>query len=451
MAWKKDKHVYTFKNLEGKVASDVLSAPRTSGDLTGEWPQVHSRVIGYVVRNVLGKPWADHLTLMASVLCAQRRDVWTVESILRTIHPRFSSLFSLFKLDDVHQWTIDQHFVPYLRGEVLPQDPLPTRISFLKRYMSATNLVVSWFDFLPADQQDRYRPFLLPTINPFLAEEFHRMEKEWERQQQDHRKQETEAVVPEFTALRAEAHFRYNRMARLWQAYQQAISQVLPDHSNLPLEFSYEEGEPPVERFAFRLWDRRSFVLHPEHASQYHHDTVGSARRHQRQFTDTHNEVFLELIKTERLMDDAPVEGLWFTDILKRGVLGSKARLGTEQELAEKQGWLRQWGYGEDNPKEAVSPFEAYHHGLLTWPDASSTGRSIATFIFEAQRRTDGTLIPVESLSAATTFGLLALELLTTTGMYVMWNLKNSLHNRHYVDLTLDSSAFLRATSGNST
>ena len=37
------------------------------------------------------------------------------------------------------------------------------------------------------------------------------------------------------------------------------------------------------------------------------------------------------------------------------------------------------------------------------------------------------------------------------TLLYVMWNLKNSLHNLHYVDLTLDSYAILRATSGNST
>ncbi len=43
------------------------------------------------------------------------------------------------------------------------------------------------------------------------------------------------------------------------------------------LEFSYEEGEPPVERIHCRLWDRRSFVLHPEHADRYHPDTVGLA------------------------------------------------------------------------------------------------------------------------------------------------------------------------------
>ncbi len=50
MAWKSDKHVYTWNDLEGKINSEVLHAPRTGGDLASEWPGVHARVIGYVVR-----------------------------------------------------------------------------------------------------------------------------------------------------------------------------------------------------------------------------------------------------------------------------------------------------------------------------------------------------------------------------------------------------------------
>jgi hypothetical protein len=418
MGWKKDEHVYTWKDLEHTIAPEVLCAPRTAGDSTGSWRGVHARITGYVARNVVGKPWANHLTLIAAVFAAQRRDVSTVEGIVRMLHTRFSSLFPLFELDDVRQWNIDQHLVPYVRGEVLPHEPTATRVAFFKRYMSATNLVTAWLDFLPIREQEVYQPFLLPTVNPFLAELLYNVEEAVRQQQQDHRKEETEAVVPQFTALRAEAHFRYNRMTRLWQAYQQAASQVLPDHSNLPLEFSYEEGDPPVERIRCRLWDRRSFVLYPEHASQYHEDTVGFARRKQRTFSTEHSEVFLELIKVERLEGDAPPEGFWFTDILKRGLLGNKARLGTVQERGEKQAWLRQWGYNE---ARITSPFEAKQPGLLTWPDehaeGKSTGRSTGNFISRAQTHTNGILIPVESLYAATTFGLLALELLTTTGM----------------------------------
>jgi hypothetical protein len=64
-------------------------------------------------------------------------------------------------------------------------------------YMGITNLIASWLGFLPAEQQERYRPILFPTLHPFLAEEFSKLGKEWESQQQEHRKAETEAVVPQ--------------------------------------------------------------------------------------------------------------------------------------------------------------------------------------------------------------------------------------------------------------
>jgi hypothetical protein len=197
---RKDAYPYTWKDLEGQIAPVVLSAPRTGGDPLGEWPGIHARVIGYLVRNVVGKHWADHVTLIAAVHAAQRRDVATVEAIVRTLHVRFLSLFSLFKLSSMSQWNINQHFASYMRGEVPSKDPLSIRTQFFKRYMGATNLIRDWLDCLPDDQQEVYQPFLLPPINSFLAEEFAKMEKETERQQQDHRKEETEAVVPQFTA-----------------------------------------------------------------------------------------------------------------------------------------------------------------------------------------------------------------------------------------------------------
>ncbi len=121
---------------------------------------------------------------------------------------------------------------------------------------------------------------------------------------------------------------------------------------------------------------------------------------------------FSRVISVERLDGNAPPEGFWFTDLLKQGVLGKKVRVGTPEEIAAKQTWLRAWGYGEDDSSEPAAPFDVRHPGLLTWPDASM-GRTTQ----EAQARCRGTLVPVESLYAATTFGLLALELLTTTGM----------------------------------
>ncbi len=68
--------------LEGKVASEVLCAPKTGGDprSNGQWPDIYSRTIGYILRHVAGKLWADHLVLVAGVLSAQRYDPSTVKN-----------------------------------------------------------------------------------------------------------------------------------------------------------------------------------------------------------------------------------------------------------------------------------------------------------------------------------------------------------------------------------
>ncbi len=212
-------HIYVWNDLEGKIAPAILCAPRTGGDPSGKWSHVDARGIRYLVRNVVGNPWGDFLTLFVAILSAQRRDVATVEHQLQSLHTRFSSLFSFFELDDICQWSVDRHLVPYVQGEILFQDSLSARVDFFKMYMGASNLVAAWFGLLPVAQQDEYRPFLLPTINPFVAETLNNVWREVDQQRRDHRKEETEAVVPEFTTLRAEAHFRYNRMKRLQQAY----------------------------------------------------------------------------------------------------------------------------------------------------------------------------------------------------------------------------------------
>src|SRR5258708_3404378 len=81
MVWQKDMHAYTWQDLEGKISPEVLCAPKTIGDSTGEYPHIHARIIGYLVRNVVGTPWIDHFALMAAILSARRRDVHTIEVI----------------------------------------------------------------------------------------------------------------------------------------------------------------------------------------------------------------------------------------------------------------------------------------------------------------------------------------------------------------------------------
>ncbi len=120
----------------------------------------------------------------------------------------------------------------------------------------------------------------------------------------------------------------------------------------------------------------------------------------------------------ERISGDAPAEGLWFTDLLRLSLLGAKARQGNEQIIAVKQAWCHQWGYGEEHSEGRVAPFSTKCPGLLVWPNtpASRCGGN-GRFIAQAKLRTGKVFVPVEELYCGATFGLLALDLLTTTGM----------------------------------
>jgi len=409
--------VFSWQDLEQKIAPEILSAPKTGGDRNGTWPPVHGRIVRYLFRHVANTLWADHLALVAAVLSARRRDVATVEAIIQEIHRLLSALFPALGLKTMAEWDADRYLASYIKGEVVPHHSQSTRQRSLKRYTSGSRQVWNWLETLPHAERQTYQRFAFPVINPLRYEELSQ-EKEILQQQQAHRKAETEALVPHFAQLRAESHYRYNRLARLRFAYQQALGEVLPDHSNLPLEFSYEEGDPAQERLSFKLWDRRSFVLHPEHSIWYSPSNISSARRGTVQFSDEGNQVFLEFVTAERISGDAPAEGLWFTDLLRLSLLGAKARQGNEQIIAVKQAWCHQWGYGEEHSEGRVAPFSTKCPGLLVWPNtpASRCGGN-GRFIAQAQLRTDKVFIPVEELYCGATFGLLALDLLTTTGM----------------------------------
>ena len=63
-----------WKCLRGKIAAEILVAPKTGGDPynTGDWPSVPLRVVDYLERNAVGNSWADTLALLASLMAGRR-------------------------------------------------------------------------------------------------------------------------------------------------------------------------------------------------------------------------------------------------------------------------------------------------------------------------------------------------------------------------------------------
>ena len=423
----------TWESLADNIALEVLHAPKTGG----EWPAVHERIVRYLLAQVVDKPWGNHLALIAAVLAARRQDVRTVEFAVRALHVGFSRIFPALGLETVEQWQPDHHLPRYLKAEVVSPDSQYTRFQFLRKYTSATTHVWNWFAALPQEQQHQYQRFVLPLANPLLVEGII-SKKAIEARQQQSRKRETEAIVPQFAQMRAEAHFRFNKLARLRTAYRQAVAQVLPDRSNLPLDFSYQEGDPPVERLHFTIWDRYSFVH--AHAEHYDHRMARSRLNRQiEQFSEALNGLFLECVKIERLADTAPAEQWWFTDLLKRNLLSQGPRHGSKEEIASRQAWLRAWGYGEEGDETSTAPFSSQTAGILCWTDGTHPGSSSdGLFLSGAQEKAQGVLIPVESLYVSTLFGLLALDVLTATGMRMNELLQMSISRTCLVQLVDD-------------
>ncbi|HYU71202.1 MAG TPA: hypothetical protein VEL31_00860 [Ktedonobacteraceae bacterium] len=110
---------YTWEDLTGHLAPEVLHAPKTGGDPNGAWPIVHERIAGYIGRNMLGAPWVNQVALIAAVLSARRRDVQTVSLIVRALHDRFRELFPALELKGISDWKPDLHLPPYLKGAII--------------------------------------------------------------------------------------------------------------------------------------------------------------------------------------------------------------------------------------------------------------------------------------------------------------------------------------------
>jgi hypothetical protein len=345
------------------------------------------------------------MALLAAIMIARRFETSSVLGKIVILHSRFSSLFACLGLARMEEWNPAVHVPLYLRAEILPDDPQSVRQRFWVTYSSASKTMAQWLSSCSDEARPAYQQFILPSLSRLLVEGLIR-QKEITEQQQRIRKEETDAVVPRFAAIRAEAHFRYNRIARLHRAYLDALHK-LEGQTGLPITFSYEEGGdkergiPAQERLRFRVWDRRSFLF--AHADTYSYSVVSAARRGVGAFADHVNHFFLEFVGAERLFGEAPAAGFWFEEIFKLGVTGLNPSVGSAKEVKAKQAWLASWGYGG-------TPFLAEVGELLTWPVAA--GR----FMGSAQRRIAGVLLPVESIYAAAMIGLMAIDLFTTTG-----------------------------------
>jgi hypothetical protein len=99
-------------------------------------------------------------------------------------------------------------------------------------------------------------------------------------------------------------------------------------------------------------------------------------------------------------------EGLWFKEIIQADALGQCSKNANDEEKEQKRNVLASWGYGRGGKSADPVPFCSQHKGIL----------SQSTFVSLNKDKAEGILFDVEPIYVACIFGLLAVDILTTSG-----------------------------------
>ncbi|MED1596216.1 MULTISPECIES: tyrosine-type recombinase/integrase [Bacillus] len=390
-----------YNELIGKVYEHFLHLQDNRGvfllDKLDESP------VKYFLNQCLDTPWQNQLLLYMLISGDRNLDTNSIANQLRTLCPRFKDIFHTYELQTFADFDTEKHMYQYLKGLIYPEHSNDQRARFLSRYKSISYSTNKWLIAkLNQEQREYFQQFLLPK--PLFDSRDFTFTKQAREQAQNTRKSETDAILPYLPQIRAEANFRWNQMKRLREAFLTACKQAEKREVTLPIEFHYDEPERIGERFYFRLWDKPSFVLYQK--EKFTEFIVTSAEQRTRTYSEANNHYFVEFVKAERLEDDDVAEGLWFAEILQEGVLGKWFQNVMDEGLEQKRELLFSWGYGEEGSISNPSPFESHHKGVL----------SQTTFVTQQRDKAEGILFDMEPFYAASTFGLLAVDILTTTG-----------------------------------
>lgn len=389
----------------------VYRAPRTGADPENghKWPSIHDRIVRRLERR-LGYPWSNHLILGAAILSANRMDLHTIEGRMASCHARLRTFFEVLSLRSMDDWKPKETMIAYLKGELVPDDTDQSRYGFWLSYKSLARYGNQWLQTLSAQQQEKYRPFIFPLI-PFEEVRGLRDFEQMRQLARKRRKAETDAIVRQYAQIRAEAHFRLNLITRIRQAMKEAVERAPHDATGepvFPIAFHYQEGD---ETLRFRVWDKRSIRL--TYPDTFRVEVRRRAHKQRWEFARGNNYLILEFVQAERTGAATP-EGLWFVDLIKQKVLGSQRQI-KEEEKELRRRWFAAWGYSRDPKLYSPEPFGTYVAGVLT-PTIQQGGGHHLVWLME---KTGKILIPLESLYVASLFGLLALDLWTTTGMRI--------------------------------
>ncbi|KEZ49898.1 tyrosine-type recombinase/integrase [Metabacillus indicus] len=390
-----------YEKLLNKVDNQLLHFCDARGFFVLD--KMDERYLKYYINNVIDKPWNNNLFLSMLVYREKNVDVRTIMIVITAINTRLRDLFDCFRLIEMGDLNTETHMYQYFKGSVFEEHTDGLKASFLATYRSCSYATKKWVaNKCPKEQQGYFQQFIF-QMPSYDSRDF-TFTKSAKEHTRNTRKSETDAIVPLLPQIRAEGHFRWNQITRLRQAFLKACEQGKMPNVMLPLEFHYNEPERVGERFYFRLWDKVAFVLN--HQDKFNQQTIKAANNRTGVYSEEKNYYFVEFIKAERLEDNEEVEGPWFIELFEKDVIGQWSQNATDEEIKQKRELLYSWGYGGDNSNSNPVPFYSIHKGIL----------SRNSFLSLHKDKAEGVLLDVEPMYAAATFGLLALDICTTTG-----------------------------------
>lgn len=370
-------------------------------------PVVLPKIVQYLDKNVQDKPWYHHLFLLTLLLSAYRQDTTSIYSTISLINTGLRAMFGTeplaHKLTDMDalRTCIDECLqVCLVQG--LRDASQSTCHEFYNRYRATTTIEQRWLYNLSPRQRKDYERWLLPVANA----SFHRhlvQSGAIDEAARQRRKEETDAVMHVYADLRYIAHQRFNWFARFRQAYQEALPRA-KDTSTIPFDYTFDYGG--------RLWQLRIWTVEALIQRYGKLKSCQSPEDLSTQLVEV-----LSVIETHSGKQEDPMSALWFAEPQRH--MGARR---THRE--EARAWHKSWGYSLTtafitNIPSLLSDHPGYMHTL--------------------QRTLGHPAFMVDTIYHALAFGLLAIDVFTTTGARINEAMQINLSPECVVRLILPS------------
>ncbi len=215
-----------YDKMIGQMDTRLMCLQNNRGEFLID--KLDVRLLKYLYNNCLTFDWKNHLLLITLTETAMNKDYQTIFNKIRTLNTRFKDIFRECNITSFSDFEPNILLYKYLQGNICVNSTNHMKMELATHYKSSEYHINNWINNnLSSGEQEYYQKFLLP---PFSCDSrdfsFTKLAKQ---EAQNTRKNETDAIVPHLSTIRAEANLRWNQMKRLRDAFQQQIRIIVAE------------------------------------------------------------------------------------------------------------------------------------------------------------------------------------------------------------------------------